>query len=155
MTIQQMNDTTAAAVADLEARCFSVPWSREAIRKELSNPWAIWLTAMEGDRLLGYLGVQYGPDGGDIMSVATAPEARRMGVAASLLEEMALQLKGQGLKWLTLEVRLSNAPALALYAHQGFTQVGRRPRYYQNPREDALLLTKFFEEGDTDADTGH
>jgi ribosomal-protein-alanine N-acetyltransferase len=56
-------------------------------------------------------------------------------------------LREKQLGYLTLEVRPSNEPALKLYEAFGFRQVGRRPNYYKNPREDALLLTKFFEEG--------
>ena len=59
---------------------------------------------------------------------------------------MELRLKALHLQWITLEVRPSNASALALYTTQGFQQVGRRPKYYQKPTEDALLLTKYFEE---------
>lgn len=146
MTIIPMNDQTVLPAAELEKRCFSTPWSLKALEGELKNPWAIWLTAMEGSALLGYLGIQYGPDGADIMSIATAPEARGQGVAKALLAEMIGLLKQRNLKWLTLEVRPSNESALGLYRSLGFRQVGRRPRYYENPREDALLLTKFFQE---------
>ncbi len=143
MTIAPMTAETLPLVAGLERQCFSTPWSLSSLEQELTNPWAIWLTAMESGTLLGYLGVQYGPDGADIMSIATDLEARGRGAAKALLSEMYSLLRQKRLKWLTLEVRLSNAAALSLYRSQGFTEVGRRPRYYQNPREDALLLTKY------------
>ncbi len=146
MEIQPMTETTVSQVAALEAACFSTPWSEASIRSELGNPYAIWLVAMEGQTLCGYLGVQYGPDGGDILTVAASPEYRGKGVARQLLEVMIRQLKQKGLQWLTLEVRPSNAPALRLYEALGFRPVGRRKRYYQNPTEDALLMTRFFEE---------
>ena len=101
---------------------------------------------MENGALAGYLGIQYGPDGADIMSIATSPDFRGKGVAKQLLSHMVSQLKALHLKWMTLDVRPSNASALALYTSQGFQQVGRRPKYYQKPTEDALLLTKYFEE---------
>ncbi len=146
MKLEPMTKATAAQVAALEAACFSAPWSEASIRGELDNQWAIWLVALEGDALAGYLGVQYGPDGGDIMSIATAPEFRGQGVASRLLAAMTLRLRAKGLRWLTLEVRPSNAAAIGLYRALGFRQVGRRPRYYRDPTEDALLMTRFFEE---------
>ena len=146
MTITELNPGTLPAVAALEAASFSTPWSETSIRGELENPWAIWLTALEGDALAGYLGVQYGPDGGDVLTVATDPAFRGRGVGKALLREMCARLREKELRWLTLEVRPSNAAALGLYESLGFRQVGRRPRYYRNPTEDALLLTLYFEE---------
>jgi ribosomal-protein-alanine N-acetyltransferase len=141
-----MNEDMVEAVAALEAVCFSTPWSEASIRSELENPYSIWLVALEEEKLAGYLGVQFGPDGGEIMTIATDPEFRGRGVGKRLLKTMVQKLQEKNLQWLTLEVRPSNAPALKLYEAFGFRQVGRRPNYYKNPREDALLLTKFFEE---------
>lgn len=146
MTIEPMNPNTVEMVATLEEQCFSTPWSLKDLVSELDNPWAIWITATENGVLAGYLGIQYGPDGADIMSIATSQDFRGKGVAKLLLSHMEQQLKAKNLQWITLEVRPSNTAALALYASQGFRQVGRRPKYYQKPTEDALLLTKYFEE---------
>jgi ribosomal-protein-alanine N-acetyltransferase len=142
-----MTEELVPKVATLEALCFSTPWSENSIRSELENPYSIWLVALEENTLAGYLGVQFGPDGGDIMTIATDPAFRGKGVGRLLLTTMTEQLLKKQLSWLTLEVRPSNTPALKLYEAFGFRQVGRRPNYYKNPREDALLLTKFFEEG--------
>jgi ribosomal-protein-alanine N-acetyltransferase len=141
-----MTEDTVEAVAALEAVCFSTPWSEASIRSELENPYSIWLTALEEGNLAGYLGVQYGPDGGDIMTIATDPGFRGRGVGKRLLKTMVQKLQEKNLDWLTLEVRPSNTTALKLYEAFGFRQVGKRPNYYKNPREDALLLTKFFKE---------
>jgi ribosomal-protein-alanine N-acetyltransferase len=141
-----MTEDTVEAVALLEANCFSTPWSETSIRGELENPYSIWLVVLEENALAGYLGVQFGPDGGDIMTIATDPAFRGKGIGRLLLNTMVQQRQEKGLDWLTLEVRPSNAPALKLYEALGFRQVGKRPNYYKNPREDALLLTKFFEE---------
>ena len=129
------------AVAAMEAASFSTPWTEDSIRSELDNPWAIWLVATDGDMLVGYLGVQYGPDGGDIMTIATEPACRGRGIAKAMIGRMVQLLMEKNLQWLTLEVRPSNAPALALYEALGFRQVGRRKNYYRSPTEDALLLT--------------
>ena len=146
MNIEPMTTETVAQGAAMEAAAFSTPWSEASIRAELDNEWALWLVALEGPALAGYLGVQYGPDGGDIMTIATAPEFRGKGVAKGLLAAMEERLREKRLQWLTLEVRPSNVAAVGLYQSQGFRQVGRRPRYYKKPTEDALLMTKFFEE---------
>ncbi len=146
MKLQPMTMEYVPQVAALEKVCFSTPWSESSIGGELQNQWAIWLVALEGDALAGYLGVQYGPDGADIMTIATAPAFRGRGVGRALIAEMAARLKSMGLQWLTLEVRPSNTAALGLYEAMGFQQVGRRPRYYRDPVEDAILMTLFFEE---------
>lgn len=146
MEIKPMTTETVAQVAALEAACFSTPWSEASIRSELDNQWAIWLVALEGEALAGYLGVQYGPDGGDIMTIATAPQFRGQGVGTRLLTAMEQRLRDKRLQWLTLEVRPSNTAAVGLYTALGFQEVGRRKRYYKKPTEDALLMTKYFEE---------
>ena len=154
MKIEHMTEAVVPQVAALEAACFSTPWSESSIRSELENPYAIWLVAMEGDTLAGYLGVQFGPDGGDIMTIATAPAFRGQGIGKQLLSAMVQILREKQLGWLTLEVRPSNAAAVGLYEAMGFREVGRRPRYYKKPTEDALLMTLLFEE-EVNADLGN
>ena len=144
--ITQMTHETVPVVAKLECACFSTPWSERSIREELGNEWAFWLTAMEGERLLGYIGIQYGLDGGDIMTIATEPDYWGKGIGKKLVLAAVEILKEKNLGYLTLEVRPSNLPAIALYESLGFREVGRRKKYYRDPTEDALLMTKFFEE---------
>lgn len=146
MMIIPMTAETVGAVAKLESACFTTPWSEKSIREELENTWAFWLTAMVGETLAGYIGIQFGLDGGDIVTIATSPEMRGKGVAKLLVSAAVERLKEKNLGYLTLEVRPSNEAAIGLYQSFGFRQVGRRPRYYKNPTEDALLMTKFFEE---------
>ena len=149
LRIVPMTAELVPAVAALEAVSFSTPWSESAIRSELDNAWAIWLTAIEGNQLVGYLGVQYGPDGGDIMTIATDPAWQGQGIAKALIAAMTDIFRQKGLSWLTLEVRPSNSPAMALYESLGFRQVGRRKNYYRNPTEDALLLTLWLKEDES------
>ena len=146
MKLEPMNAHHVPQIAVLEAACFSTPWSENSIRAELSNPYAIWLAAMEGDALAGYLGVQFGPDGGDIMTIATDPNFRGRGAAKKLISAMTEIFLKKNLRWLTLEVRPSNEAAVGLYKAMGFREVGRRPRYYKKPTEDALLMTLFLKE---------
>lgn len=140
--IQMMNESHVTQVAELEKLCFSAPWSENSIRYELTNPLSLWLVAMEGDNLAGYVGSQTVMDESDMMNVAVDPAFRRRGVARALVEALVLALKERNAHALTLEVRASNEPAKALYEQLGFAQVGRRPNYYRNPKEDALILRK-------------
>ena len=146
MIITPMLSCHVPAVAALEKDSFSTPWSEKSIGEELNNEWALWYVALEGQTLLGYIGVQFGLDGGDIMTIATAPEARNRGLGQKLVETILEIFKEKDLGYLTLEVRPSNAPALGLYEKLGFQEVGRRKKYYREPTEDALLLTLYLKE---------
>ena len=142
MIILEMNAAHVSQVAALERICFADPWSEMSIASELQNLWSYWLVALEDDRVIGYVGSQSSIDEADIMNVAVHPDFRRQGIAEKLIDMLILQLMECGSNSLTLEVRASNMPAIALYEKLGFTQVGRRPNYYRNPKEDALILRK-------------
>ena len=142
MEIRKMTAREVPQVAELEKICFSQPWSEKSVAGELDNPQALWLVAMEGDRLAGYVGSQTVMDETDMMNIAVHPDFRHQGIATGLVVDLISALKLRGSHCLTLEVRASNEPAKALYEKMGFRMVGRRPGYYQNPREDALILRK-------------
>ena len=120
MKIIQMTADHVLQVAQLEKLCFQDPWSEKSIASELSNKLALWLVAVEEETL----------------------EFRRRGIAEALVNALCAALKEQGSVSLTLEVRASNEPAKALYEKLGFEQVGKRPNYYRNPKEDAYILRK-------------
>ena len=92
--------------------------------------------------MLGYIGSQSVLGESDMMNVAVHPNHRRKGIAEALVQALSVALKERENVCLTLEVRVSNAPAIALYEKLGFRQVGCRPHYYRNPKEDALILRK-------------
>lgn len=140
--IVKMSPRHVAEIAALEKQCFSDPWSENSVAYELTNSLSLWLVATEGDQVAGYVGSQAVMGEADVMNVAVAPEYRRQGIAQALVTELIIQLKGAGCTQLTLEVRASNESAIALYKKLGFQQVGCRPRYYRNPKEDALILRK-------------
>ena len=137
-----MDNRHVAQVAALEKQCFSDPWSESSVASELSNPLSAWLVAMDGDVLAGYVGSQSVMGESDMMNIAVDAYYRRQGIAQALIEELVVQLKEKGSHSLTLEVRISNQPAIALYEKLGFVQVGKRLNYYRNPKEDALILRK-------------
>ena len=142
MTIERMNESHVAAVAALEKQCFADPWSLSSVATELKNPLALWLVAVEEDVVCGYIGSQSVMGESDMMNVAVNPDFRRKGIGEALVGALSDALKALGNTSLTLEVRASNAPAIALYEKLGFTQVGLRKNYYRNPKEDALILRK-------------
>ena len=144
MTVSLMNETHVSAIAELEKLCFSDPWSENSIASELGNTLSLWLVALEGNTVIGYVGSQTVLGWTDMMNVAVHPDYRRRGVGKTLVEELSRLLKEQGSECLTLEVRASNEGAKSLYFGLGFAEVGRRKNYYRNPREDALILRKEF-----------
>ncbi|MBQ3532509.1 MAG: ribosomal protein S18-alanine N-acetyltransferase [Oscillospiraceae bacterium] len=131
----------------LERICFSRPWSKRMLGEELENQCAAFLVAEDEDgKVLGYAGLLVMMDEGYITNVAVFPEYRRMGVAEKIIEVYMNFAKANRLAFLTLEVRPSNAAAIALYQRFGFEEVGRRKNYYDLPKEDALILTRYFKE---------
>ena len=142
MEYKQMNAEHVAAVAEIEKLCFADPWSINSITSELNNPLSLWLVALDGERVVGYVGSQTVLDGADMMNLAVLPQYRKQGVGQALVNELVDRLKQKGVICLALEVRQSNLPAISLYEKLGFVQVGLRPNYYRNPRENALILRK-------------
>ncbi|MDY6180814.1 MAG: ribosomal protein S18-alanine N-acetyltransferase [Candidatus Faecousia sp.] len=145
MEFRKMTAGEVSQVAELEKLCFTLPWSEKSVAGELENPLALWLVAMEGDSLAGYVGSQTVMDETDMMNLAVAPQFRRQGVGEALVNALVASLKERGSRCLTLEVRDSNEAARALYAKLGFVEIGRRREYYRDPREDALILRKEWE----------
>ena len=130
--------------ARLETLCFSRPWSRQALAEELENPTAVFMAAEDDTgELLGYAGMHVVCGEGYIDNVAVFPEARRRGVGRLLVQSLVQWLREHEGVFLTLEVRPSNEPAISLYGSLGFEEVGRRPRFYEFPTEDALLMTLY------------
>lgn len=143
-----MDRSHLAGVAELERLCFTVPWTEEMLAEELYNPTASFIVAESAaGEVLGYAGLHVVLDEGYIDNVAVRPSCRRQGIAHRLLDTFC-RFGQAHLAFLTLEVRPSNIAAVALYQTHGFQEAGRRKDYYDNPREDALLLTRTFREGE-------
>ena len=142
MTIVPMEERHLDDLARLERLCFSRPWSRQALKEELTNPAACFLVGEEAGEVLGYAGMHCAAGECYVDNVAVFPEARRQGVGRKLMEALLQAAAARGGEFLSLEVRPSNLEALALYRGLGFREVGRRRRFYDDPVEDGLLLTK-------------
>lgn len=132
-------------VAELEKISFSHPWTKEQLEETLYQDHSSYLVA-EGEEVLGYAGLSVVLDEGYINNIAVFPTYQNQGIAKELLAVFC-RFAQENLAFLTLEVRPSNAPALALYQGCGFVEEGVRKNYYDDPVEDALILTKRFREG--------
>ena len=141
-------DTTETQLEQIEAieqQCFSCPWTLEQLRSQLSDDRHVFLAAVaENGAVLGYVGMMFVLDEGYISNVAVAPDFRRQGVADALISALTARAEELSLAFVTLEVRAGNEPAKALYAKHGFVPVGRRKNYYDLPKEDAILMTRFW-----------
>ena len=131
-----------ASVARLERENFSLPWSENVLSSELKNPLSLWVVATNDGAVIGYVGAQIVPDEADMMNLAVDAQYRRQGIGKALVEHLIASLQERMVRSLSLEVRVSNAPAVSLYEGMGFLTVGRRPNYYQKPKEDAWILRK-------------
>ena len=138
----QMRDLNA--VERIERASYPTPWSRSMFASELAKPSSICLGAFDPntDELVGYLIISRYVDAWHVMNVAVAPDQRRRGVATTLLERMFELTAGRGRRGYTLEVRVSNGDAIALYERLGFKPRGVRRGYYTDNREDALIMWK-------------
>jgi ribosomal-protein-alanine N-acetyltransferase len=126
------------SVISIERRSFPTPWSLAMFVLELSKPSGICLAAEDSEGLIGYLVCARYDDVWHLMNVAIHPERRRRGIATELVERL-FDEAGPGARF-TLEVRVSNGPAIAMYQRFGFRSAGRRRRYYHDNGEDALIM---------------
>jgi [ribosomal protein S18]-alanine N-acetyltransferase len=136
----QMRDLNA--IERIERGSYPTPWSRSMFASELAKPSSICLGAfdVESDELAGYLVISRYVDAWHVMNVAVDPKHRRRGIATTLLERLFEVTAGRGRRGYTLEVRVSNAEAIALYERLGFKPRGVRRGYYTDNREDALIM---------------
>ncbi len=141
--IVKMTKNHIKAVCEIENISFPDPWSESAFESEIENESAVFLTAVEGDKAVGYLGFHYALDEGYIALVATHPNHRKKGIGRKLMREAEKKARELNLAFLSLEVRVSNETAQKLYLSCGYENLGRRPNFYQTPKEDAYIMTKY------------
>lgn len=145
MRIIKMQEEHIEDILKVENECFSDPWSEKMFKEEISGKFAHYYVAEEGGQAVAYMGMWALSGEGHITNVAVGKDHRRKGIAKALIEHFIKIAQKEELEFMTLEVRDSNAPAIALYEQFGFLKVGVRKKYYEN-KEDAILMTKFFGE---------
>lgn len=137
-------------LAELEKLCFARPWSQKALLDEVDNPNAYFVTAVDGDIVLGYGGMHCACKEYYMDNVAVFGHHRRKGVGSAIVEALAAEAKRRGGEFISLEVRPSNAQALRLYTRLGFAEEGRRPEFLFQPHrgcafahQKVLITVKF------------
>lgn len=140
-TLRPMREADLDVVLAIERRAYAFPWTLGIFRDCLLAGYPAWVL-VRGDDILGYGVLSLAADEAHVLNLCTAPEAQGRGHGRRLLRALMQVARGRGARRVFLEVRPSNAPAIALYHDEGFNEIGRRPRYYpaHNGREDALVM---------------
>ena len=136
----QLRDLTS--IEKIERTAYPTPWSRSMFAGELAKPASVCLGAFEDDVLVGYLITSRYVDAWHVMNVAVTSDRQRRGIASALLGRLFELTADDDRRGYTLEVRVSNSGAIALYERLGFEQRGVRRGYYTDNREDALIMWK-------------
>ncbi|ACL68959.1 SSU ribosomal protein S18P alanine acetyltransferase [Halothermothrix orenii H 168] len=143
LTIRPMEESDLPRVLEIEGKCFQAPWSKKAFLRELQdNKYSLYLSGWLDGRLVGYIGSWIIKDELHITNLAVDPGYRRRGLATRLINNLMNFAEDQGLKEVTLEVRVSNKAAIRLYEKLGFIPIGCYVGYYKNNNEDALVMWK-------------
>ena len=140
--IREMTWDDLEAVVAIENENFTTPWTETGFLSFMMRQDVLMLVAEEGEKILGYMGSMYVLDEADITNVSVSKNARRQGTGRALVREMICRLEALGVTTIHLEVRESNAPAIALYEKLGFEADGLRKNYYEQPTENALLMSR-------------
>lgn len=140
--IRPMTREDCKAVYELEQQCFfgSSAWDYGSILDILNYDTNHYLVCYKEEELVGYVGLMTAADEGSITNIAVSPSYRRRKIADSLLERVIQMAREEKISQIFLEVRKSNAPAIALYEKHGFSYLGCRKNYYDEPREDANIM---------------
>ena len=131
-----------SAIANIEKLSFSTPWSENAICESM-NAGTHFYVAKTNNTIAGYMGVSKICGEGYVTNIAVLPEYRRLGIGQKILEHV-INSSIDELEFISLEVRVSNTPAISLYEKFGFEKAGVRKRFYTHPDEDAIIMTKNF-----------
>lgn len=129
-------------IAEIERHCFSTPWSAEQIMQ--TDDSTVFFLAKKAGVAVGYAGMYTVLDEGYVTNIGVMPDFRRQGLGRKLLEKLVEYSQEKSLSFLSLEVRVSNFAAINLYKDFDFKEVGKRKGFYSSPKEDALIMTRYF-----------
>lgn len=144
LKIREMNHEDIDVVHEIETAAFSMPWSRAIFVETLENDDNKFYIAEVNGVIAGYINLWYVLDEVTVANIAVSKDFRRQGIAAALMEHALKLAEDSGMAAATLEVRISNEPAIKLYERFGFESAGIRPDYYEKPREAAVIMWKYF-----------
>lgn len=143
-TIDKMTLDDINSVLEVERLSFFTPWSEKAFTLELTNNKnALYKVIKDGDKVIAYGGVWLLFDEGHITNIAVHPAYRGSGLGNTLLKDIMESSRKENISSMTLEVRESNIPAINLYKKNGFKSVGKRKGYYQDTKEDAIIMWNY------------
>ena len=140
--VREMTMEDAAAVAEMEHQLFPDAWSEKSVLETLEQEHTICLTALKAGRIAGYALVYTAADEAEIARIAVAKELQRQGMARAILQKLEELCVEKSISKVLLDVRESNTPARALYESAGFREDGIRQRFYEDPQEDAILMSR-------------
>lgn len=141
--IRRLQGADVEPVSVLEAKAFSMPWSAKDFAQLVEDEKSLYLVAELEGEIVGCCGVTNICGDGDVNNVVVAMEHQGKGIAQALMQELLIQGKAMGIENFTLEVRVSNAPAIHVYEKLGFVSAGIRPRFYEKPVEDAVIMWNY------------
>lgn len=127
-------------VYKVEETSFAIPWTKEALKNAAERNDTVYLAAIFDKKIVGFIGAWIIAGDAEITNVAVLPEFRGKKIASKLMKAFIKKAKSEGATAMTLEVRPSNIPAIALYKKFGMEEKGRRKKYYQDNNEDALIF---------------
>jgi [ribosomal protein S18]-alanine N-acetyltransferase len=142
ISIREIREDDVPQILTIENASFSTPWTEAAFLHEIHKPYALNLVLLIGNRLAGYLCLNFVFDEGHILNLAIDSDSRRRGLATRLMQDGLTELKKKGCRFIYLEVRGSNNVAQSFYERFGFKVVGLRKKYYTNPIEDAVVMMR-------------
>lgn len=142
ITIRKMKKEDCGDVAEIERDNFTRPWSRDAFLDATEQEHAVYLTALWKEEPVGYIGMWQVLDEGEITNVSVKKGFQGKGIGRRLLEKLLREGEDRGVTSFFLEVRQSNVNAIHLYGSCGFKAQGVRKDFYEDPREDAVLMCK-------------
>lgn len=138
--IRPMRQEDVCELVQIEQETFTVPWSEQNFADLLTRSYSLYLVAEKDDKIVGCAGLTVLDNEGDIDKVMVREEYRGQGIASCLMAELLAEGSKRGVQEFTLEVRVSNTPAIRLYEKYGFVSEGIRPKFYDKPVEDAMIM---------------
>ena len=140
IAVREMRLEDIDGIMEIEHGSFATPWTKQDLIGELSNTAARYFVVLEGEKVVAYAGTWLIIDEGHITNVAVHPDWRGRGCGTRVLYALIQAAIDVGVQYMTLEVRVSNEPALALYKNFGFKKAGLRKKYYEDNGEDAHIM---------------